>query len=1136
MMDAAIVTIDEELRRILVQLRARRAFDAQRYVDAKCALIDEYARRTGIRACVVGVSGGIDSAVTLGLLMRAASRPRAAIDRVIAVLSPMFVDHGATHQDIALARGREVATRFCAEMVVVDLSKGFEAVRADVERGLGTRGEPWAAGQLVSYLRTPAFYYVTALLCEAGMPAILVGTTNRDEGAYIGFFGKASDGMVDLQALSDAHKSEVRALARHLGVPESVIEATPSGDTYDGRSDEAMMGIDYELLELVQLMRCAGDTVAASLLKELGEPSRARLAEASARIEVLHAKNRHKYLGASPAVHLDVMDRAVEGGWPKEARPIAAMSPSPRGPFAARFELPSSIVEQIVHGPRTARDVTREIIEDDVGDAVRVIDGVLSPDECEALLRAFDAAPHAVVGIDGRLASFDAERHALVNLRASVFDAALADALYERLRLVLPPLRTLDAYSSTDHDDHAVWRARGLNTLFRFVAYENGGALCAHHDSTFDLGDGRRRTLMSVILSLTEGGATRLLVDSQRHLPRRERIFEDAPLPAADSDVLNRIDSRRGRALIFDHRIFHDAPSWTGPGRRVLLRTDLVFERCGVPLPPRSKRALVPVPKKVERDPYYREVYEELGSLRALEHAGFFDDRGPDEPPRDGRRDASWLVTPLDAVRRRLALAPPSAPLAVLLSTGAFCPVHRGHLSMMERARAALEERGVFVLGGFLSPGHDAYVDTKCAAENPGAAERVRLVEQATMDSDWLRVDPFEALHTDVAVNFTDVIVHLEAYLSRHLRCHRRVEVAYVFGGDNARFALTFLCRGRCVVIARPGYESSFRETFDAMPKNDPRIVFVGDAADDAASARIRAGDESSLPAPIREAWRSLSAASRGEAGTLFVRRDLDWALAPWADRENFAAAREEVEAAIEATLRAAFDDRAVRIEHLQLEAQRARAASFHATKTLSLDPCIEGTANLAVSRRFGCASAAAPSLSARPGSPSLPEQLCAIDEGEYALFDDDIATGFTIEALRAALGTRIRVTSVHALADLRAHREQGFADLVDQRDLLVGARGAGVTIELFDGSLARVPVAWPYVSPTARMGMAAARQAPFSRALWALNLAFFERLRPTLCLRDADVGFRALGDYLGFAPDMALAEICRWHLARSGV
>src|SRR5213075_1289727 len=131
----------------------------------------------------------------------------------------------------------------------------------------------------------------------------VVGTTNRDEGAYLGFFGKASDGMVDLQPISDLHKSEVRALARHLGVPDDVVDAVASGDVHDGRNDEQMIGASYDEVE------------AFLRLRELGLDPALCGARALAAIERQHATNRHKYAVGSPAVHLDVMPRGVPGGW-----------------------------------------------------------------------------------------------------------------------------------------------------------------------------------------------------------------------------------------------------------------------------------------------------------------------------------------------------------------------------------------------------------------------------------------------------------------------------------------------------------------------------------------------------------------------------------------------------------------------------------------------------------------------------------------------------------------------------------------------------------------------------------------------------------------------------------------------------
>ena len=102
---------------------------------------------------------------------------------------------------------------------------------------------------------------------------------------------------------------------------------------------------------------------------------------------------------------------------------------------------------------------------------------------------------------------------------------------------------------------------------------------------------------------------------------------------------------------------------------------------------------------------------------------------------RERRRDPRWLCTPLHKATARLKAnlerGDRGSPLAVLVSTGAFCPVHTGHLAKMAEARAALEARGVTVLAGYLSPGHDAYLQTKCGGGVPGTAHRIALCEQA---------------------------------------------------------------------------------------------------------------------------------------------------------------------------------------------------------------------------------------------------------------------------------------------------------------------------------------------------------------------------------------------------------------------
>ena len=305
-----------EFLEALASFRKQRRFDPSFYIEEKCSRLNKYLAESGISAVVVGVSGGIDSAITLGLVKRATTMAGSPIRRVVAALIPLFVSEGATHQEEALSRGREVAASFDAECAVADLSDGFDRIRHSVEDALSISGRPWARGQLVSYIRTPALYYFATLLAEQGSRAVVCGTTNRDEGSYIGFFGKASDGMVDIQLISDIHKSEVRSVAAAIGVPDSSIRAIPTGDTFDGRSDEEMVGVPYDFLELYEHYLCLNEPHAKLAMRHgWSNAAQERFDEWSAKLEKLHSQNLHKYLGESPAVHLDIYERAVPGGW-----------------------------------------------------------------------------------------------------------------------------------------------------------------------------------------------------------------------------------------------------------------------------------------------------------------------------------------------------------------------------------------------------------------------------------------------------------------------------------------------------------------------------------------------------------------------------------------------------------------------------------------------------------------------------------------------------------------------------------------------------------------------------------------------------------------------------------------------------
>jgi hypothetical protein len=159
----------------------------------------------------------------------------------------------------------------------------------------------------------------------------------------------------------------------------------------------------------------------------------------------------------------------------------------------------------------------------------------------------------------------------------------------------------MDDRTPTDHDDHPVWRAHGLNPLMRFIRYRPGGGLVPHYDSSFVRSAGER-TLMSVVLGLTDG-ETRIIHDSQVDVPRARKDYADWPAFARPEDVALAIPLRAGSALILDHRILHDSAPISRDVDKLVLRTDVMFVRCGVPAERVFPARMLGMARERERSP-----------------------------------------------------------------------------------------------------------------------------------------------------------------------------------------------------------------------------------------------------------------------------------------------------------------------------------------------------------------------------------------------------------------------------------------------------------------------------------------------------------------------------------------------------
>ena len=195
----------------------------------------------GAQGIVIGLSGGIDSAVVARVAQMAMP------GGVMTVIMPA----GSDPQDAADAQ--LVADTFGLAVLTIDLTRPVDALLVQAQQALGTwppdaasadeRTARLAHANLKPRLRMATLYYVANRLNY-----LVAGTGNRTEIA-IGYYTKYGDGGVDVLPLGSLVKSEVRALARELGVPARVIDKPPSAGLWIGQTDEGEMGFTYAELE-----------------------------------------------------------------------------------------------------------------------------------------------------------------------------------------------------------------------------------------------------------------------------------------------------------------------------------------------------------------------------------------------------------------------------------------------------------------------------------------------------------------------------------------------------------------------------------------------------------------------------------------------------------------------------------------------------------------------------------------------------------------------------------------------------------------------------------------------------------------------------------------------------------------------
>ncbi|MDR2524015.1 MAG: NAD(+) synthase [Candidatus Nomurabacteria bacterium] len=231
---------------------------AMNYADKIGILIQAIVRAAGRDGVVLGLSGGVDSAVVAALCVRA--------QEPVCGVSLPYGD--GMDKSGSAARVQELVERFpeIDFLGVVDIEPGCRASELPADSLLWV--EASAHNVELAKMNIRARARMNVLYQIATLKRLLViGTDNLSENVT-GYFTKWGDGANDLQPLSMLTKREVYILARALGVPQSIIDAAPSAELAEGQTDEDELGFTYEQIDKWILDGSSGDPIADASIAE----------------------------------------------------------------------------------------------------------------------------------------------------------------------------------------------------------------------------------------------------------------------------------------------------------------------------------------------------------------------------------------------------------------------------------------------------------------------------------------------------------------------------------------------------------------------------------------------------------------------------------------------------------------------------------------------------------------------------------------------------------------------------------------------------------------------------------------------------------------------------------------------------
>lgn len=227
---------------IIAKLDVKPTINVKQEIERRVQFLKEYIEKAGATGLLIAISGGVDSAVAVGLCKRATdelSQETGKDYMTLGVFQPYGEQEDINHS-YAVAEAfqlkHKVETNIAEAVDEIALETEYAFKALDIHRHISRGGK----GNVKARTRMVVQY---ALAFDLNL--LVVGTDHASE-ALTGFFTKWGDGAVDITPLSSLNKRQIRQLARELGVPTEVVDKAPTAGLWDGQTDEKELGVTYD--------------------------------------------------------------------------------------------------------------------------------------------------------------------------------------------------------------------------------------------------------------------------------------------------------------------------------------------------------------------------------------------------------------------------------------------------------------------------------------------------------------------------------------------------------------------------------------------------------------------------------------------------------------------------------------------------------------------------------------------------------------------------------------------------------------------------------------------------------------------------------------------------------------------------